>query len=999
MRRDLKWLLVLLLSLTLWAVGCDDDGGGGGDEDTDAVTDTENDNGDVEGDTDQINEIEDTDTIDDTDTDTDVVDPEIVVCDNVIPTPSSGTCEVTEGDTSLLLEGTVLAGQTIYQNGRVVVDNTNGSGRITCVGCDCEAPSATRVSCPEGVISPGLINTHDHITFCELAPADHGSERYEHRHDWRKGLRGHTRLSTPGQDEVRWGEVRMLLSGVTSITGSGGSDGLIRNLDKSNSVNADVDYRTFPLGDSDGTQLSSGCGYPSIDSESRAAGAGIYHAHISEGIDGVTRNEFACTSSSQNGGHDLVNGNTSIVHGVGLSASDIQHIADEGAKLIWSPRSNVDLYGNTAPILLYKNLGVTISLGTDWAASGSMNMLRELQCADYLNTNHYNNAFTDFDLFMMATYNGAVATGTDTSLGLIANGYLGDISIYAAKGRSPYRAVIDADIQDVTLVMRGGYTLYGDTAVVQGLMGSTASQCDSMDVCDSDKLLCISPDTGETLSALEGSVASDAYGLFYCGIPMNEPSCEPFRGNEYPSSDPNDMDGDGIADADDNCPNVFNPIRPVIDGGVQPDADSDGEGDACDICPFNEGSVCDAPTPGDRDRDGTPDLEDNCPSTPNEDQADGDEDGIGDVCDPCPEDYSPAGQACPATIYQIKTGEMPMGNSAAISGAVVTAVAGNGVFVQVDPDSADYEGIDNSGIFIYFGSGSSYTAERGDVVNASGSIDAFFDQIQLSNLTSFEVVSSGPLIAPHVVSDPSTIATGGSAQAALEGVLVTVTDVTVTDIAPAPGYDGHNTANEFLVTGGLRIADYFYAVEPFPELDAHFDSITGVLHWGNSVSNLEPRDIFDVISGPPAVDHIEPAYGYLLEGDTASPLPGMTLYMNRPMDEDTTVTLSYGDDSVLTGPATVLVPEGVMMVELELTGVAASTTPASVTASFGGVDAMAEVRVYDNTEEREVAAIDPADADDHRQWFGDLHRDPQHPRWHRRSGGEPQRRRWHHRSG
>lgn len=43
----------------------------------------------------------------------------------------------------------------------------------------------------------------------------------------------------------------------------------------------------------------------------------------------------------------------------------------------------------------------------------------------------------------------------------------------------------------------------------------------------------------------------------------------------------------------------------------------------------------------DSDGDGVPDTEDNCPNTPNSDQADIDGDGVGDVCDECPDE--PAG--------------------------------------------------------------------------------------------------------------------------------------------------------------------------------------------------------------------------------------------------------------------------------------------------------------------------------------------------------------------
>ena len=42
----------------------------------------------------------------------------------------------------------------------------------------------------------------------------------------------------------------------------------------------------------------------------------------------------------------------------------------------------------------------------------------------------------------------------------------------------------------------------------------------------------------------------------------------------------------------DNCPHVFNPIRPM-DNGKQADADGDGVGDACDVCPLDaDTSIC-----------------------------------------------------------------------------------------------------------------------------------------------------------------------------------------------------------------------------------------------------------------------------------------------------------------------------------------------------------------------------------------------------------------------
>ncbi|MCF7958236.1 MAG: S8 family serine peptidase [Phycisphaerae bacterium] len=68
--------------------------------------------------------------------------------------------------------------------------------------------------------------------------------------------------------------------------------------------------------------------------------------------------------------------------------------------------------------------------------------------------------------------------------------------------------------------------------------------------------------------------------------------------------DQTDSDKDGVPDVDDNCPETFNP--PDETTGYQPDMDGDRVGDACD----------------------------NCPEIFNPDQKDSNGNGIGDACDP-----------------------------------------------------------------------------------------------------------------------------------------------------------------------------------------------------------------------------------------------------------------------------------------------------------------------------------------------------------------------------
>ena len=78
---------------------------------------------------------------------------------------------------------------------------------------------------------------------------------------------------------------------------------------------------------------------------------------------------------------------------------------------------------------------------------------------------------------------------------------------------------------------------------------------------------------------------------------------------------PEDLDGDGVGNLPDNCPEVYNP--------GQEDADGDGIGDHCSA---------------DTDEDGWPDVLDNCPDASNPGQEDADSDTVGDPCDCAPGD-------------------------------------------------------------------------------------------------------------------------------------------------------------------------------------------------------------------------------------------------------------------------------------------------------------------------------------------------------------------------
>lgn len=184
----------------------------------------------------------------------------------------------------------------------------------------------------------------------------------------------------------------------------------------------------------------------------------------------------------------------SIIHGVALQQAQFQEMAGNGVGLVWSPHSNVALYGKTVDIASAKGAGVTLAIAPDWSPSGSNGMVEELQFASRWNSAQPQKIFDPRDFVQMATVNAAKLAGASDKIGSLAAGMAADIVVFPKKGDSPWTAILDADPGSIRLVLVGGKAKLGDPDLMKKLL--PAQKFETVSVCQHDKDLNLDGDTG-----------------------------------------------------------------------------------------------------------------------------------------------------------------------------------------------------------------------------------------------------------------------------------------------------------------------------------------------------------------------------------------------------------------------------------------------------------------------------------------------------------------------
>jgi 5-methylthioadenosine/S-adenosylhomocysteine deaminase len=405
----------------------------------------------------------------------------LVVLLLTVPSWAATTVTVGTDSTKFIIKGTLVTPDQVIDGELVIEGDT-----ITCVAVSCtDPPGATRLTVTNGYILPGFVDAHNHVAY-NVLPRWTPPKLYKNRGQW-QGSDAYKVFKKPYDDltnkgltceMIKYGEVKALLSGITTIQGTSPGSQCIRTLIRNaeNQANLPISanhIRTFIL---DIGSFQGGIDWATTKS---------FVVHLAEGVRGDPKSltEFTTLKSK-----NLLAGGTAVIHGAAFGESEFQQMGTAGAKLIWSPRSNLVLYAQTTDIPLAMQKGVEISLGVDWNPSGSDHIFDELRTAAEVNEEEFNGAIPDADWIKMITVNPAKALALDTFVGKLAPGFKADITVLRSRDDDPTKSVMKTHLQDVQMVWVGGDLLYANKAILDKIK---PGECEPMLVYGSAKKVCV----------------------------------------------------------------------------------------------------------------------------------------------------------------------------------------------------------------------------------------------------------------------------------------------------------------------------------------------------------------------------------------------------------------------------------------------------------------------------------------------------------------------------
>jgi hypothetical protein len=324
-----------------------------------------------------------------------------------------------------------------------------------------------------GLIFPGLIDAHNHLRYnvLDVIPFD---RLFEDRDEWHAdplyaqfgaqfaGIRDHGGDDAQLANLLKLAELRALTSGTTMIQGTNCNGDYYHDfarqgvvIDNAERFPARIYSDTFPLDDTPlYWQYLSGRYWDR------------FVIHLSEGVNADALAEFY-----QWQGWGMLDERTTIIHGVPYGAAEWDAMAAAGASLVWSPTSNMRLYGATADVPGALAAGVTVALAPDWTESGARTVLDEIHAAEALDEELWGDAITPQQMVELVTRNAAHVLAADDLVGQVTPGHRANLMVIAGNPAKPYHSLVRAEPRDVKLTVVNGRPMYGDPGLMKRFPG------------------------------------------------------------------------------------------------------------------------------------------------------------------------------------------------------------------------------------------------------------------------------------------------------------------------------------------------------------------------------------------------------------------------------------------------------------------------------------------------------------------------------------------------
>jgi len=374
---------------------------------------------------------------------------------------------------TLVLTGAIA---TFDEDGRTLADGAVyiHDGVIDAVQPRREAPPAgfsrARRVAVGGNIYPGLIDLHNHLAYNSLplwkAPR---TTPYTSRQQWPGAATYGRDISNPAQamgiaaaaPALRYAEVRAVVGGVTSIQGSppltrAYAGWMVRNVEK----------EVFP--EPAGQLIFQAVIKAEVDKlRSYAAHLAEGHSfvyHLAEGTAPALNKEFDDLRTAGCIHPQLIG-----IHCTALGKEQFQDWGATPGTVVWSPFSNIWLYGDTTDVLEARRQGLTVCLGSDWGPSGTRNLLGELKVAALWNDRSLGGALSAIELCEMVTSSPGEALRRcwHHDVGRLRAGALADLMVTSVRDPDIHRSLLRATERHVRLVVVGGRPAYGNRTLMK----------------------------------------------------------------------------------------------------------------------------------------------------------------------------------------------------------------------------------------------------------------------------------------------------------------------------------------------------------------------------------------------------------------------------------------------------------------------------------------------------------------------------------------------------